>query len=465
MSRQSFLLTLLLAVAVPAAAQVGAPAAPTALPAQLSAADIRSVVDNLSAAAEQRYVDPAAGKRMAGALRSKAAAGAYDRLTDPVELAVRLSADLYAAVPDVHLRVAYEPNRSAETLRQGTTGRQVGGAQPFARIDPRSANAIARSNFGFETVQRLDGNIGYLKLNQFVIPDMSEPTARAALAFLSSSDAIIIDLRGNIGGSPELVRYILSHFTAPAPVALMTRYIRDDDRTETMMTLGEVPGKRRHGTPLHVLIDRNSASSAEMFAYLVQQKRLGTVYGEISRGAGQGGNMIPVGHGLSAFIPFTRIVDGPGWEGTGIRPDVAASSADALGAAHRAALRQLVAATSNAEIRREREWALEMAEAAAQPPIGSADLARFEGQFASRAFKARQGTLYVIGASGREDALVRISDTVFRSTGGRYSFDFAGQQLAAKVVFESIGGTRSETVRQNERATAPAAPSSGSIRI
>ena len=372
-----------------AEAQTGPAAAPTANgapAAPLGSTDRAAIVESIASTAESSYADAQAGTRLARQLRRRLADGAYDSYADPAELAAALTSDMRAAVDDVHLRVVYEPDRSFEArsvrmvapsgtaaaapVRQGAGA--AAGPQVFARIDGRSQAAIARTNYGFERVERLPGNVGYLKLSRFVPLDFSAATAQAAMAFLANSDAVIIDLRGVPGGSPDLVQLLLSYFTGPEPRRLMTVYNRPLDRTDESWTLAEVPGQRLSGRPLYILQDSDSASAAEMMAYGVQRLGLGSVVGETSAGAGNGGNMIAIGSGLSLFLPQMRIVDGPGWEGTGIRPDVATDAADALAVAHVAALEQLVAQSRDPAEARERERALEVVRNRAGSAAGNA---------------------------------------------------------------------------------------------
>jgi retinol-binding protein 3 len=61
---------------------------------------------------------------------------------------------------------------------------------------------MERMNCGFEKVEHLSGNIGYIKFNMFADPDVCGPTAVAAMNFLGSVDAIIFDLREN-GATPK----------------------------------------------------------------------------------------------------------------------------------------------------------------------------------------------------------------------------------------------------------------------
>ena len=72
---------------------------------------------------------------------------------------------------------------------------------------PRSTSALYRlwgvsHNFGFEKVERLSGNVGYLDLRTFFTVDVpgAAETAVAAMNFLAHTSSLIVDLRRNKGG-------------------------------------------------------------------------------------------------------------------------------------------------------------------------------------------------------------------------------------------------------------------------
>jgi C-terminal processing protease CtpA/Prc len=80
----------------------------------------------------------------------------------------------------------------------------------------RMRSVMAQTNFGFEKVERLAGNIGYLDLRGFLPPQMMGDTAAAAMTFLANANALIIDLRENGGGSPDAVTLLFSVSYPPA---------------------------------------------------------------------------------------------------------------------------------------------------------------------------------------------------------------------------------------------------------
>ena len=317
----------------------------SAAPRPLDAAGRRTVVDSIARVLEARYADSAVAVRLGARLRERLAAGAYEAQAEPAAFGAAMMADLQGVVRDKHLRLSYEPTREY-SLAPGANGPSSappaggapGGPVRWGRIDPRDSATIARTNFAFSAVQHLPGNVGYLKVDQFVPPDLSRETAVAAMAFLAHSDAVIVDLRDNIGGSPELVELILSYFYGPEPVSLVTTYGRFAHLTTERRTLREVPGRRMPDVDLYVLTSGNTASAAETFAYAVRQTRRGTLVGETTAGAGNGGAKLSVGYGLALFVPQFQVVSGPGWEGTGVAPDVAVPAGSALETARRLAL-------------------------------------------------------------------------------------------------------------------------------
>src|SRR5258708_29918993 len=83
---------------------------------------------------------------------------------------------------------------------------------PDARLQEQMQRQQRRSNFGFERVERMPGNIGYLKINGFSDAAAGGDRVAGAMAFLADTDAMIIDLTDNHGGSPGMVQLVASYF-------------------------------------------------------------------------------------------------------------------------------------------------------------------------------------------------------------------------------------------------------------
>jgi hypothetical protein len=415
----------------------------------LDAAGRRMVVDSVAKVLEARYADSAGAVRLAAHLRARHAAGAYDSHTAPADFGVAIMRDLQSVIADKHLRISYEPDREYTLMPAGgPSGASPGGAVRWNRIDGRDSATIARTNFAFDAVERLPGNIGYLRLSQFVPLDYSRETAVAAMAFLANSDAVIVDLRDNVGGSPELVELILSYFFDPDPVTLLTTYGRFAQVTTERRTLREVPGRRMPRADLYVLTSGNSASSAEMFAYAVQQTRRGTVVGETTAGAGNGGAKLSVGFGLALFVPQFQVINGPGFERTGVTPDVAAPREEALEAAHRLAVERL-AAVAEPRVKAERAWALELLLAQHQPiALDAAELARYAGSYGTRTIRVEGSRLVSVGSTGWKTPLVPLGSGVFRAREERLRFQTDSAGMVQSVTIEAMSGTTITRPRQ-----------------
>jgi retinol-binding protein 3 len=324
-------------LAAPAAAQTG-PGAPGDPDTPLDAATRSAVIESLAVAVQQRYVFPDKGAQLAKNLRQRQAKHEYDRITSSREFADSLLAHMQALTHDRHMRVHY---RYTPFPKQNE---DAGPPPPEER--ERNLENERRMNFGFEKVQRLAGNVGYLDLRMFSGLPEAQPVAVAAMNFLGNADAVIIDLRRNGGGDPSLLQTVISYFVAPDDrLHINDFYLRDGDRTEQFWSSSYVPGPRLNGKPLYVLTSPLTGSCAEEFAYDVQTHQLGTLYGATTAGAANPGGMFPLSDHLAAFIATGRAVNPvtkTNWEGVGVKPDIAVPPADALREAHVAALTKLL---------------------------------------------------------------------------------------------------------------------------
>lgn len=278
-------------------------------------------VNNLAKLLEDNYVFPDVGKDCAAHIKDKLKDGSFDNVSDKKELAELLTTELQSISKDKHMRV-----------------RVPGGMMP----QDESSNPLfeqfkfmkerGEENYGFRKVEMLDGGIGYIDLRGFANSDKAYEVAVLAMKFIKNSNAVIFDLRKNGGGSPEMIKFILSYFF-DKPTHLNDLYWRNGDRIEEFWTNEKVDGVKMSDVPLFVLTSNYTFSGGEEFAYNVQTQKRGLIIGEVTGGGANPGGMFPAGNGIAVFIPLGRAINPitkTNWEGVGVKPDIETSADEAL---------------------------------------------------------------------------------------------------------------------------------------
>jgi C-terminal processing protease CtpA/Prc len=96
---------------------------------------------------------------------------------------------------------------------------------------------------------------------------------------------------------------------------------------------------------------KRTLSAPESFAYNLQALKRATIVGEISAGGANPGREFRITEHFVMFVPTGRAINpvtGSNWEGTGVKPDIEVPAAQALKAAHLAALRKLLQTSTSA---------------------------------------------------------------------------------------------------------------------
>ncbi len=298
---------------------------------------IHAVLNRLN----ESYVSPEVAARIERSVRGRMQQGDYDQITSSALLAQTLTAHLAEIANDKHLGVGFRFTPIPIIADQ---------KEPSPEDRDRFRRMASSVNFGFEKVERLNGNVGYMELNGFVNPELGADTAIAAMQFLGNTDALIIDLRYNGGGVPGLAQLISTYLFNARPVHLQSIYWRDGNRTEQLWTLPYVPGRRYVDKPVYVLMSKRTLSAPESFAYNLQALKRATVVGEVSAGGANPGREFRINEHFLVFVPTGRSINpvtGTNWEGTGVKPDIEVPATEALKAAHLAALRHLLKASTS----------------------------------------------------------------------------------------------------------------------
>jgi hypothetical protein len=352
--------------------------------------DLRqAVVREVARLAAEKYVYPDRGRELGREIQARLERGGYDGCGEGGELALALTEDLRALSKDRHWSVVYDPGRAVAHVDPETEDDEAKLARWLARA--------RRKNFGFEKVERLRGNVGYIDLRRFEQAEHAGETAVAALAFVSNCDALIFDLRQNHGGYPSMVQLITSYLFDPKPRQINAFYYRPSDETQQFWTFPHVPGRRLPGVPVYVLIGRATGSAPEEFAYNLKQMERATLVGERTVGAAHPVTVEVVQGSFRVRLPYGRPINpisGENWEGSGVEPHIAVPEEDALKTAHLHALAHLGEHCRDDQQKRDLDWEVELVECLYAPPeVDEATLARYAGQYGKRTFALEGGAL------------------------------------------------------------------------
>lgn len=211
--------------------------------------------------------------------------------------------------------------------------------------------------------QMLHGNIGYLKVAMFpgmLGVDVANAMSQAIVA-LEGIDGLIVDLRGNTGGGAGALR-LMSLLTAhriPVGFAPDRKWIdrNTGQRKETLPRLNRIPkqkamlwllgirflpallrklpvvleteglGAKTYQGRIAILVDRHTASAAEMVAIFAKENNLATIVGEPTAGRLLSATSVNVGHGFRLALPTGayHTWNGTVVEGSPVHPNVLAT--------------------------------------------------------------------------------------------------------------------------------------------
>ena len=304
----------------------------------MTEAELDQVIGQVRTLVETHYVFPEAAADIARQIADSHAQGRYP--ADPSALADAVTADLQSVNGDKHLRLVFHEAALAEQPPGDDS-------QEYAAM----AHWADQTGGGIACVQRLDGNVGYLDLSPVLFPAaISGASVTAAMSLLAGTDALLVDLRGCLGGEPGMVTLIISYLWDDEPVQLTGLRERAADQTRQSWTLPYVAGRRfGKAKPVYVLTGPTTFSGGEQLAYDLQQLGRATIVGERTRGGANAREAFRVHPHLEATISVAAAVSpvtGTNWEGTGVAPDVETSAEQARDVAHEAALQALQALTS-----------------------------------------------------------------------------------------------------------------------
>ena len=270
---------------------------------------------------KDNYIFPELGVKYGQELLTLYKTGEFKKINDPKEFGEYVTSALHNITKDKHFNFRMIEKSDFNEDEQGSLHHPV-----------RYYGLGIKEHLGVFRLDWIENEIGYMDYRRFYYQDEAKEMLIDAMNFLSSANAIIIDLRENQGGSGKLIPLLCSYFL-PYPTQLTGTYYRKDDVTDEWWTLKNIEGKRLLDVPLFILISKKTFSAAEYFAYDLKVRKRVTFIGEPTKGGAHSVDVFPVGERFEFYIPTARAINpvtGSNWEGEGIIPDVLVPSESAL---------------------------------------------------------------------------------------------------------------------------------------
>jgi len=375
-------------------------------------AEKKEVVDALCANLEREYIFPEITAKYVRMLRDNLRSGKYDRIVRPGDFAEAVTADLTAVHRDEHLHVRFNPAWVEQERNRKALDEQA------IKLQERRNRT---TNYGFLEIRILPGNIGYLRLDSFSYDTGAQGAAVGAMGFLSNADALIIDLRRNGGGSPEMVQFLCSYVLDNPSRHLNSFSYKDPDRLTQYWTYTYLPGKRLDGVDLYLLTSVNTFSAAEEFAYNLKNLKRATVVGETTGGGAHDNRFVILSDRFTMSLPFARAVNPitkTNWEGVGVEPDVKVSQDKALETAQVMASRRLAEGEKDPGFKAYYQWHHEAYSVALSPvSLTEESLRSYAGTYGPRTITLEGGSLFYQREGQPKRRMIPIAEGYFALDG------------------------------------------------
>jgi carboxyl-terminal processing protease len=189
--------------------------------------------------------------------------------------------------------------------------------------------------------------------NEIVLISISEftrGTARSMRSALAASGAersgVILDLRGNPGGLLVEATDVAGAFLNGGTVV---EFFKPGKSPEIFNAIGDGDSK----TPLVVLIDRGTASAAEIVAAALQDRNRAVIVGERTFGKAAVQDLTELSNGaaIELTIGYYLTPNGKRLEGQGLDPDILVSSNESKSVAETRALQVLLGLVASSGVR------------------------------------------------------------------------------------------------------------------
>lgn len=164
----------------------------------------------------------------------------------------------------------------------------------------------------------MGSRIGYLRLHRFDAKTVAQLDSGVARLSAAGMRVLILDLRGNGGGLISAAIDVADRFIASGVLVTTRGQVREFNR------IYKAKGNANIAVPLVVLIDGETASSAELVAAALHDQQRGTVVGQRSFGKGTIQETVRLRGGIGITLTVAHFLSprGQAVEAAGVEPDV-----------------------------------------------------------------------------------------------------------------------------------------------
>ncbi len=300
----------------------------------MSVDDNRAVILSLAQSLRERFAFRERGLAAASEIEAMERRGEFRRARSAAELLALIDSKIVPLVNDQHFRVRYLGPEAVAGFSE---------APPTAEELAAFHEEVRLRGSEIPDVRWLPGNVGYLRITLFLDTPPGVEKLATAMGMLAETGALIIDVRGTPGGEPAGVANVIGYLVSERTPTVRVETAFDPSLDRTFHAEPRTPGFT--GKPVYVLVDGETGSGAEEFAYDLQTMQRAVLVGQTTSGAANPGGFRPLSGGFVAFIPMqivSHTVTGSNWEGVGVRPDVEVPADQALTHAHRLALEAIL---------------------------------------------------------------------------------------------------------------------------
>ena len=344
------------------------------------------------------YPSAEVSTKMINYINTKQENGDYNHINKIDEFTSELTKDLRSKSNDYHIRVSpYEkiPDDLLAEIKLGTP----------------------ENNYGFQKVELLPGNIGYINLTTFNNPKTAGPTAIAAINFVSHCDALIIDLRLNGGGDERLALFISSYFFNES-THLYDYFIHKDNVRKQSWTQEWVLGSRITLAPIYILMSDYSYSASEVLAFNLQQLGRAKIVGEKTRGGAYAVRYMSFPElSINLKVPYSENINANSKTNfiNGVIPDFPVSSDKALIVAQVEASKELLKTETDSLKRYKLKWSMEGNIVELNPIVlNNKKLLEYQGIYKNVKIGIEDTTLFLQRDNDMKQEMIPMGNDIFK---------------------------------------------------